>query len=42
MSSELRGVQSLMPLHCAVAAARMTSCLSSPTTCTALSHGCGG
>ncbi|CAM8985248.1 unnamed protein product [Rhodiola kirilowii] len=37
--SELGGVQSLMPLHSAVAAARMTSCLSSSTSCTALSQG---
>ncbi|KAM7494075.1 hypothetical protein LguiB_028684 [Lonicera macranthoides] len=38
--SELGGVQSLLPLHSAVAAARMTSCLSlTSRSCRALSQG---
>ncbi|PSS11538.1 Ribosome biogenesis protein [Actinidia chinensis var. chinensis] len=37
--SELGCVQSLFPLHNAVAAARMTSCLSSSRSCRALSQG---
>uniref|UniRef100_A0A7C8YZR8 Uncharacterized protein n=1 Tax=Opuntia streptacantha TaxID=393608 RepID=A0A7C8YZR8_OPUST len=38
--TELGGVQSLMPLHSAVATARMTSCLSTTSrTCRALSQG---
>uniref|UniRef100_A0A7N0SZJ6 Protein NUCLEAR FUSION DEFECTIVE 6, chloroplastic/mitochondrial-like n=1 Tax=Kalanchoe fedtschenkoi TaxID=63787 RepID=A0A7N0SZJ6_KALFE len=36
--SELGCVQSLLPLHSAVATARMTSCLSSSTSCRALSQ----
>ncbi|KAJ9556251.1 hypothetical protein OSB04_010865 [Centaurea solstitialis] len=37
--SELGGVHSLLPLHNAVAAARMTSCLSTSSNCRALSQG---
>ncbi|XP_006355434.1 uncharacterized protein [Solanum tuberosum] len=38
--SELGGVQSMLPLHNAVATARMTSCLSSTSrSCRALSQG---
>ncbi|XP_074325465.1 uncharacterized protein LOC141663582 isoform X1 [Apium graveolens] len=40
--SELGGVQSMMPLHSAVAAARMTSCLSTASrSCRALSQELG-
>ncbi|KAH6802391.1 hypothetical protein C2S51_033837 [Perilla frutescens var. frutescens] len=39
-SSELRAVASMLPLHSAVADARMTSCLSSSSrSCRALSQG---
>ncbi|GMI76386.1 hypothetical protein like AT4G17310 [Hibiscus trionum] len=37
--SELGCAQSLLPLHSAVAVARMTSCLSTTSSCRALSQG---